>query len=408
MLADILPAEAVTLTGDSEIVLDHLGAPECVVRPASAEEVATVMAWASREGVGVLPIRSGRRTAPAGGTGRDGAPWIVLSVERLNGIEIYEAADLTLTAGAGTPLRELDGALRANGQWAPFDPPHVLTRSLGGLVADGASGPLATGYGELRNHVLGMTVVTGDGRVLRLGGRVVKNVAGFDLIKPMTGSRGSLAVMTSVCLRTFPVPQEDRVLLLSAGAVADLVGAAVAVGTAPVLPVSSFMIDRLDEAGGAAALIVRLHGARAAVDADQRTIEQHVGRVFDVVDDGRRTSVLEQGRDHATGSSVTVLASASPSRLAELIAAIEATGTVSLAVDPYSSLARVGLDGVEADALGTLTERVGAIGGAVRVDGGTDPSLRQAGSRPTPDEARIVQRLRAAFDPEGVLWPARA
>src|SRR5680860_1056589 len=105
----------------------------------------------------------------------------MLSTARMSGVEIYEPADLTLTAGAGTPLRELAEALAPHDQWLPFDPPDADGRTLGGLVAAGLSGPLAAGYGPLRNHVLGATVVCGDGRVLRLGGRVVKNVAGFDL-----------------------------------------------------------------------------------------------------------------------------------------------------------------------------------------------------------------------------------
>jgi glycolate oxidase FAD binding subunit len=402
----MLPADALTSPGNSMPEIGRLGAPECVVRPGSVEEVAAVMRWATEEGVGVLPLRSGGRAVPVVSGGPNGDRWIVLSTERLSGVEIYEAADLTLTAGAGTSMLDLDATLRANGQWAPFDPPHVLDRSLGGLVADGAHGSLATGYGELRNHVLGMTVVTGDGRVLRLGGRVVKNVAGFDLIRPMTGSRGSLAVMTSVCLRAFPVPQEDLVLLLTAASVADLVGAAVAAVTAPVMPVSTLLVDRLEEAGGTAALVVRLNGAGTTVDADRRTIEAHVGRSFDAIDAPRRAAVLEGVRDHACGGAVTLLASASPSRLADLLSAIETEAPTSYAIDPHAALARVEVGSADAQTLAAFTTRVEGIGGAVRVQRALDPALRNAGSRPTSDEARLLERLRHAFDPGGVLWPA--
>ena len=407
VLADILPPAAVSGPEESGPEFARIGTPEAVVRPASTDEVATVMRWASREGVGVLPVRSGRRTGSVSGAqgGRD--RWIILSTERLAGIEIYEAADLTLTAGAGTPVRQLAAALRGSGQWLPFDPPHVLDRSLGGLVADGVSGPMATGYGELRNHVLGMTVVTGDGRVLRLGGRVVKNVAGFDLIKPMTGSRGALAVMTSVCLRAFPIPQEDRVLVLRATSTTDLLESAVAVGTAPVLPVSSFLVDRLDEAGASAALIVRLHGARNTVDADQRTIERHVGRAFDVIGASSGVALVERVRDHAAGEPVTVLASASPSRVADLLAAIDPVGYSSLTFDSYAALARIGLADTDANAVSALTARVEALGGAVRVERAPGVALRETGSRLTTDELRLVDRLRAAFDPGEILWPAR-
>lgn len=408
VLADILPADALGTPEEGMVSLGHLGSPESVVRPASVDDVVKVMRWATREGVGVLPLRSGRRAGPVGRSGPELGRWIALSTERLAGIEIYESADLTLTAGAGTPMRDLDATLRANGQWAPFDPPHVLDRSLGGLVATASCGSLAAGYGELRNHVLGMTVVTGDGRVLRLGGRVVKNVAGFDLIKPMTGSRGSLAVMTSICLRAFPVPQDDLVLLLTAPSMPELAEAAVAVVTAPVMPAATVLVDRLEEAGGAAALLVRLNGATAAVHADRRTIEQHVGRPFEALEPSARDAVLEASRDHAGRAAVTILASASPSRLTDLLTAIRVAGPASFTVDPYASIARVAFDDAHPDTLSTLTREVESIGGAVRVEHALDVELRKEGSRPTPDETRLVEGLRTAFDPEGVLWPARA
>lgn len=407
-LADILPADALEAAEEGAVRLGHLGSPESVVRPASVDEVVRVMHWANREKVGVLPLRSGRHTGPVTRSGPDGGRWIALCTARLAGIEIYEAADLTFTAGAGTPMRDLDATLRANGQWAPFDPPYVLDRSLGGLVATASCGPLAAGYGELRNHVLGMTVVTGDGRVLRLGGRVVKNVAGFDLIKPMTGSRGSLAVMTSICLRAFPVPQHDLVLMLAAPSAQELAKAAVAVVTAPVMPVATVLVDRLEAAGGAAALLVRLNGATDAVHADRRTIEQHVGRSFEALDPSARDAVLEASRDHAGWAAVRLLASASPSRLTDLLNAIRMAGPASFTVDPYPSIARIAFEMAHPDTLSALTRAVESIGGAVRVEHALDVGLRQEGSQPTPDETRLVERLRTAFDPEEVLWPARS
>ena len=143
----------------------------------------------------------------------------MISTARLNGIEIYEPADLTLTARSGTSLVDIAAELRSHSQWLPFDPPRLLDRTLGGFVATGQSGPLWMGYGELRNHVLGMTIVSGDGRLLKLGGRVMKNVAGFDLLKPIVGSHGRFGVITSVSIRAFPVPAVERVLVLRADSV---------------------------------------------------------------------------------------------------------------------------------------------------------------------------------------------
>jgi glycolate oxidase FAD binding subunit len=194
-LSSLVSPEALMPSDDFLAGAEVEGNLTAVVQPASTVEVAAVMSWAAREGVGVLPTCSGER-APHVPSQR---PYAVLSTKRLAGMELYEAGDLTLTAKAGTPLTVVDEAVREARQWAPFDPPHRDRRSIGGLVSCGESGPLWMGYGELRNHVLGMTVVTGDGRVLRLGGRVVKNVAGCHLRVPQgfSGARGRPSVGVS-------------------------------------------------------------------------------------------------------------------------------------------------------------------------------------------------------------------
>jgi len=386
-----------------------IGDPEFVVQPESEEEVAALLRWASAEGVGVLPACSGRHVSLSC-EARDHPRWVVLCTDRLSGIEIYEAADLTVTAGAGTPVSVVDAALRENRQWAPFDPPHFLARSLGGLAADAAHGPLWMGYGELRNHVLGMTVVTGDGRILRLGGRVVKNVAGFDLLKPMTGSSGSLSVITSVTIRAFPEPAEDRVLSLSASSVDELFDDASRVGTAPVLPVSCVVTGSASQgtAGAAEArMFVRLHGALVTVDADQRTLEAHLGTSLDRIAPEDRRALMGDVSDRGSESPVCVEVSVLPSRLRRLWSALEAVEPIEFAIDSYAGFARVGLAGVTVPALSALTDATEELGGALRVTRAHVPELRRHGSRPSSDEARLIAGLQDAFDPEGVFWPAR-
>jgi glycolate oxidase FAD binding subunit len=407
LVADMLPGGSVSdgsglpgLAGEAEAA--GLPGPECIAHPSTTDEVARLLAWATAEGIGVVPVSSGARvrfgaTRPEWSEAR----WIALSTDRLSGVEIYEAADLTITAGAGTPMATIDAELRRAGQWLPFDPPLVLQRSLGGLVADGASGPMWMGYGELRNHVLGMTVVTGDGRVLRLGGRVVKNVAGFDLVKPMTGSRGTLAVITSACLRTFPEPVEDRLLLLRAPTVGDLLEVASAVGTAPVLPVSSVIVD-----GAEPGLLVRLHGAPATVDSDQRTLETHVGRAFDVPSAAEASAMIEDARDRGAALPVSLEVSVLPSNLAPAWAATSAAGAVDTVVDTYGGRLRAGFRTPDATDLAGLTRAVEAVGGVVRVVRGRGAPT-SASSALSPAEVRLTEGLFHAFDPEGVFWPTR-
>ena len=397
-LASILPPEALTPDTRRQPALGR--PPEAVVRPADVEEVARVMSWATREGVGVLPVASGARTSRVGRDGR----YVALDTRRLSGIEAYEAADLTLTAGAGTPFSSVSDALAEHGQWAPFDPPHVDRRSLGGLVALGESGPLRTGYGELRNHVLGCTVVTGDGRILRLGGRVVKNVAGFDVLKAVVGSRGTLAVVTSVTLRAFPVPQVDRVLGRFAPSVEALLEETQQVGRAPVLPVSCVLVDGVKSSGADAALVVRLHGARETVDVDQRRLEDHIGVPMETLEPAEWADVPDHAEDH----DVVIEASCRPSRLAPALEAVRALGPESIFVDGYAAMVRVGLSDTTAEALEEAREGIEGAGGALRVRSRrVDPGLEAAGSRPTSGEERLIHRLQEAFDPGGVLWPAR-
>ena len=152
--------------------------------------------------------RGSLRVSPARDPGDPDATRLDLGA--FEGIERYEPADLTLTAGAATTLDAIRSVAADAGQWLPVDAPGVDDATLGALVAAGVRGSLASAYGAMRDLVLGLTLVTGDGRVLRLGGQVVKNVAGFDLVRLLVGSRGALGVMTSVTVRLYPLPAAER------------------------------------------------------------------------------------------------------------------------------------------------------------------------------------------------------
>lgn len=408
-LAGLLPEEALGACDDPGRWGALGGVPEAVASPQTAEEAAAVLAWASREGVGVVPAGSGRWLGPRRMSGR----FVVLTSDRLSGVEIYEPADLTFTAKSGTSMSEIDSALGSHHQWLPFNPPAVLARSLGGLVASGASGPLWMGYGPVRNHVLGATVATGDGRVLRLGGRVVKNVAGFDLLKPMVGSRGTLAFITSVCMRAFPRPATNRSLVLRADGLGGLVEAASSIGTAPVLPVSSVL--SAGGPGSGAELRVRLHGARPTVDADQKTLEVHLGVAFDSVDEDADVVVGGDsapegepvaGETPRDGAPWTVLeATVLPSHLDQAVAALNSVDPDRVTVDTYAARIRVELSQFDALAIGELRSAVERLGGASAVERAPhDADVAGLASRPSAAELTLAARVASAFDPEGVLW----
>ena len=134
----------------------------------------------------------------------------VLDLSGHSGIVEYEPGDLTLTARAGTALADLAAITRAEGQWLPLDPFGPAGGTLGATVATASAGPLASAFGTPRDHVLGCELVTGTGRVVRAGGRVVKNVAGFDLVRLSIGAWGTLGVITELSVRLRALPEVDR------------------------------------------------------------------------------------------------------------------------------------------------------------------------------------------------------
>ncbi|HEX7020670.1 MAG TPA: FAD-binding oxidoreductase [Gemmatimonadaceae bacterium] len=141
----------------------------------------------------------------------------VVSTRALNGIVEYVPGDLTLTAGAGTSLAEIRDATAPHRQWLALDPCGSDDGTLGATVATASAGPLATAFGAPRDLVLGVEFIAGTGAVVRGGGRVVKNVAGFDLVRLLTGSWGTLGVITEITVRLHARPQTDESFAVEIG-----------------------------------------------------------------------------------------------------------------------------------------------------------------------------------------------
>jgi glycolate oxidase FAD binding subunit len=141
-----------------------------------------------------------------------------LDVSGHRGILAYEPTELVITARAGTPLAEIEAALAANNQMLPFEPPHFSSQAtLGGMVAAGLSGPRRPWGGSVRDAVLGVKLLNGRGEVLRLGGQVMKNVAGYDVSRLMVGALGTLGVVLEVSVKVLPRPACERTLVFEVG-----------------------------------------------------------------------------------------------------------------------------------------------------------------------------------------------
>jgi len=186
------------------------------VSPASAEEISEILKLASSERWTV---------APAGGMMCfNSRANLIVSTLRLNQIIEHEPADLIAVAQAGVTLTDFNARLSENGQWLPLDPPDDGRATLGGVVATGIGGPQQFGYGRPRGSVIGMKVVLADGSMIKAGGRVVKNVAGYDLCKLFTGSYGSLGIITEVNFKLRPRPAREATVI-GRGAVEDILAA---------------------------------------------------------------------------------------------------------------------------------------------------------------------------------------
>ncbi len=146
---------------------------------------------------------------------RDGIGTETLDCAANRGIVAYEPTELVVTARCGTSLAELESTLAAERQYLPFEPPHFGTAAtVGGAVAIGLSGPRRMAAGALRDYVLGATLLTANGEVLRFGGQVMKNVAGYDVSRLLAGSLGVLGVIAEVSLKVLPLPATEQTLML--------------------------------------------------------------------------------------------------------------------------------------------------------------------------------------------------
>ena len=200
---------------------DHQRAERLIeVSPLSAEQASEVMELARAERLAVIP--SGARSFIEAGNLLTQAD-VILTARQMNRLIRHEPADLVATVEAGMTLREFQKRLAEAGQWLPIDPPDEPTATIGSVVATAASGSQSLGYGPLRSFVIGLRAVLADGRIIKAGGNVVKNVAGYDLCKLFTGSYGTLGVITEVTFKLRPLPAETRTIVASGAREASFV-----------------------------------------------------------------------------------------------------------------------------------------------------------------------------------------
>jgi len=414
------------------------GIPAAVVAPSTEEELARVLARASEEGWRILPAGLGT-WLEGGGPSR---VTLVVSTGRMREIHEYEPADLTFTAGAGLSLGALRETTEPHGQWLPLDPPGGFEGSLGATVALGTGGPLQHLYGTPRDHVLGLTLVSGDGRILRWGGRVVKNVAGFDMTRLSIGSWGSLGVVTSVSARVFPIPEADLTLAFQGPGVSTLLPAARAMALSALPLAAVELVDPLEpkvpasamgswEPGGPG-LVIRLVGSHAQVAEMEARIRSDLSHELGAPGrlDGEESRALHRTLSGwEGGADLVARLCLLPSEMGTLLEEAKelralASGTegpeaptLRFSAHVGAGVLRVAVPGLPEgeDALGPwisslqrLRGRLEEWGGSLTLSSGPSSLMMKVGSWGALDgEKGLMAGLKTQLDPKGILAPGR-
>ena len=402
-------------------------APEAAVFPGTREEVAAVVALAGEAGVPVTPWGAGTKMAIGSPPSRIG---LVLGLKRLDRILEHEPGDLTVTVEAGLTLEALQAALGKRGQWLSLDPLSADGATLGGILASNASGPRRHLYGTARDLVIGLTVIAADGSVVRGGGKVVKNVAGYDLPKLYIGSFGTLGVLVEATLKLRPRPDVDRLVVARFARLEDAGAAARAVAASDLIPSALELVDgealrRLGH-GGAAALLVGLDGIAEQVEWEIAELARLLGPLglgeTTVLDgaarDGAWRALAQLGCPGGGDAAAVMRWAVLPTRVAELMAAGAAAARRQGLTAALTAHAGVGIvtailsgrpdtDAVVAT-LGGWRDLVNRMDGQAMVEWAPLAVKERVAVWDAPGPTlRLMKGIKERLDPRGILNPGR-
>src|ERR1700730_6958908 len=397
-------------------------------KPRDQKDVAAAVEWALAGGKTLEIVGAGSKRE----IGR-AAQWdLTLDLSGLSGVTLYEPEELVLSAKAGTPLAEIEELVASHGQELAFEPMDygpVLGRSMGrgprgGAAATNLSGPRRIKAGAARDHFLGVSAVSGRAEVFKSGGRVVKNVTGYDLCKLLAASWGTLAAMTDVTIKVLPrAPGEESLLVLglddrkAVAAMATVVGSSADVSGAAHLPANIAARVLGGAAAGSAVTAFRLEGVRPAIAQRKEMLERLLKSygVMLMIGEAGSQALWLAVRD-ATAFAPSEAAgrplwrvSTAPTQGPEVAAKIGADIEAELFYDWAGGLIWIALPPLE-DA------GAGLVRGAVRSAGGHATLVRAPASvraavdvfEPQADAlAALTRRVKESFDPQRILEPGR-
>ncbi len=393
-------------------------------RPQSLSDLRDAVAEAASAGTSLEVTGRGSKRA----LGRPIQAARALDVSALAGVRSYEPAELVLTAAAGTPLAEVEALLASKNQMLAFEPPHweaLLDSSqggsLGGALACNLAGPRRIKSGAARDHFLGVVAVSGRGEVFKAGGKVVKNVTGYDLCKLLAGSFGTLAVMEEVTVKVLPAAAKARTVLLfglgasaGIGALTEALNSAYEVSGAAYLPrqVAARSSVGYVSQGNTSVAAIRVEGTPISVEARTKALRDQLGALgpIEELHTMNSTRLWSEIRDVAPllpDRSKTVWRGSVPPTGGAAVAAAATDGDYLL--DWGGGLVWLAMDAAGDGGAAAIRGAVQAVGGHALLVRAA-PGLRAAVSvfePQSPPIAALAARVKDGFDPLRILNPGR-
>ena len=403
--------------------------PSAAVAPESIDEVCQVLDAAHRSGLAVSPL--GGRTRLSLGNPPDRYD-LALDLSRLDRIVDHNPADLTATVEAGITLAGLRRSLERHGQFLAMDAPRADLATVGGTLAAGPIGPLKWQFGSPRDLVVGMKVVQANGRVTRSGGRVVKNVSGYDMARLHIGGLGTLGVIVEVSFKLTPLPQRQATLLAGFAGSRQALAAGAAIAGSGVTPLAMVAFDSaacslggFADTGHEYYLAVRLGGRPRTLErqldecrslcGDRRGVSQET--VDDTGTPPLWSGIADFGWRDEDGLVATARASLLPSRLADFVESLDASPLArAVVVEPgYGSGLVHWFENGEEDIVGAAVAAVAHARSAAARTGGVLVVERRPHSSGGKIDAWgevgesivVMRRMKEQYDPGRVLNPGR-
>ena len=413
-------------------------APRAVIQPADRQGVCEALRWANSNGVTIFPLGSGVFSSFGNLPSKVD---VVLDLSRLTRVMDYQPADLTVTAEAGITLAALRRELAQGDKYVPLEAPLPHRATVGGILATGYSGPLRYSYGLPRDWIIGINVAGPDGVETRAGGRVVKNVTGYDLNKLYTGSLGTLGVIVEASFKLSPVPDtwagltaNFPTMAVAAAATRSLISQVYAPqGLQVVTPdVAGRLGLDLPQGSGAAALAFVAGRPRAVarrLEESARLLGEAGGSHVENLDEPAANNLLASLTDlpwnDAALPDLALKVTLPPSNVAKLLEALGNAGDMAVIADPgfgavqllhWSSAESGGVDASDIMTTIIMTTIDAVRRAAAGLNGSTVVEICPADVKvgidvwagaAGPGELEIMRRIKQNFDPAGVLNPGR-